>query len=149
MPEGEQEKAIAEGAREVLETMFFTEVLGPAPAEAVLEDERWVSLEFRGSPPGGLSVGVSAPAARRMAADFLGVEDAKALSEAQVGEVLCELANMIGGSILSRLESETIFDLGRPEAAASAPEEAGAGVVCCRFDLSDGLLAVRLAMRGG
>ena len=42
--------------------------------------------------------------ASSVAGDFLG-EDETALAERQVEEVVCELANMICGSVLSRVES--------------------------------------------
>jgi hypothetical protein len=61
---------------------------------------------------------VAGGAARSVAADFLGEEE-PALSEQQIGEVVCELANMICGSVLSRVESAITFQLATPRIVAA------------------------------
>ena len=35
-------------------------------------------------------------------------------TEAQIGQVVCELTNMLCGSVLSRIEKDTLFDLSSP-----------------------------------
>ncbi len=130
----------------VLETMFFTAPWGPAEPEtggAALE----ARLAFQGSPSGSLAVCLSEHAARLLAAGFLG-EDEETLTDAQTGQVVCELANMLCGSLVSRLESEESFDLAPPElvpfgseteAASSAPPAASQS-----FELEGGILTVTL-----
>ena len=52
--------------------------------------------------------------AKAVAADFLG-EDPESLSDRQSTEVTLELANMICGAVLSRIESSATFRLGTPQ----------------------------------
>jgi len=92
--------------------MFFIQGL-EGPESAASETRVVARLTFEGNPSGSLSLSVTGAAARSIAADFLG-EDEPELSEQQIGEVICELANMICGSVLSRVESNTIFRLGAP-----------------------------------
>jgi CheY-specific phosphatase CheX len=130
----------------VLETMFFAVVLGPAEAEtgaAALE----ARLVFRGRPSGTLAVRLSTASARSLAAGFLG-EDEEALGDSQVGEVVCELANMLCGSLVSRLGSEESFDLTSPE-LGQAGSGAGAALeafpaACKSFELENGILTLTL-----
>ncbi len=107
--------ALDEAMKEVLERMFFLEAATapePAPrdAEAVME----ARLTFDGEPPGSLRLRVTAQAARAISADFLGVGE-REVADRQIGEVVCELANMICGSVLSRVESAVTFRLSAPE----------------------------------
>ena len=59
----------------------------------------------------------------RSAADFLGVDEGE-LTGHQVGEVVCELANMICGSVLSRMESAATFRIAPPKLADCAEDRA-------------------------
>src|SRR5271165_6215349 len=98
-------QALAESLDEVLEKMFFVrslgELAGPASGPVTA-----AHLTFEGDPPGSLTLRMTPAAARSVAADFLGEEEAE-LSPKQIGEVVCELANMICGSVLSRVERNT------------------------------------------
>jgi CheY-specific phosphatase CheX len=105
--------ALAESLDDVLEKMFFVRSLDGAqsqPGEQVLT----AYLAFEGDPSGSLTLRVSAAAARSVAADFLGAEEQE-LSGREISEVICELANMICGSMLSRVESNQLFRLGPPQ----------------------------------
>jgi hypothetical protein len=105
------EQVFLNAATEVLETMFFVDVLpegGPEDGASMLSAE----LQFQGRVSGRFGVRVPLPGGRVMAANFLGSEQA---SEVQAGQVLCELANMLCGSVLSRIEEEARFELGHPE----------------------------------
>ena len=114
MPEIPFQRALHDSVREVLEKMFFVEALDEPPGETDSPDGGLaVELTFEGSPSGALTLRVSIAAARQIAADFLG-QDESGLSPAQVGEVVCELANMICGSVLSRVESTATFHLAPP-----------------------------------
>ena len=57
------------------------------------------------------------PAASAIAADFLR-EDAESLTSRQSTDVTLELANMICGAVLSRIESSATFRLGAPHVVA-------------------------------
>jgi hypothetical protein len=97
--------------------MFFIRCLGE-PQESASETEVVAHLTFEGDPSGSLTLSVAAGVARSVAADFLGEEE-PGLSEQQIGDVVCELANMICGSVLSRVESTTTFRLASPRIMAS------------------------------
>lgn len=102
---------LTEAVQTVLETMFFTEPLGMAPApDAGLT----ASVAFHGQPSGELAVSISEGAVRPLAASFLG-EDENDITDAQIEQVVCEIANMLCGSVVSRFESDTAFALAPPE----------------------------------
>jgi len=121
MPDIELEDALHSSAEEVLEKMFFVQ---PLDEESRPADEPGpvlaVKLTFEGSPAGSLTLSVTEKAARQIAADFLG-EDEPGLSSRKVQEVVCELANMICGSVLSRVESHTTFRLAAPRLLVAEP----------------------------
>src|SRR6202051_1355377 len=92
MSERNYDELISGAVDTVLETMFFSTPLDQAEPEtgaAVLE----ARVAFHGRPSGALGVRLSAGSARILAAGFLG-EDEETLTDAQPGEVVCELANM-------------------------------------------------------
>jgi CheY-specific phosphatase CheX len=104
---------ISEAVDTVLETMFFTVSLGPAEAvsdEPVLE----ARVSFQGVPSGTLTVRLSEASSRVLAAGFLG-EDEDVLTGSEAGQVVCELANMVCGTLASKLETEGTFNLAAPE----------------------------------
>lgn len=134
----------------VLETMFFAIVSGPAEPQdngAVLQSR----VSFRGRPSGTLGMCISEPAARLLAGSFLG-EDEQALTGSQTGQVVCEMTNMLCGSLLSKLESEESFDLGTPELMPSRNEMIGDSDVPCvarqSFEIDGGILTVSLQLEG-
>jgi CheY-specific phosphatase CheX len=112
--------ALRESTNEVLERMFFIECLSES-REFVPEPEVVARLTFDGDPPGDLELKVSASAARSVAADFLGTDPAD-LSEQEIHDVVCELANMICGSVLSRVESTATFRLAAPRIMNAPPD---------------------------
>jgi CheY-specific phosphatase CheX len=127
---------------EVLETMFFTSVVDTCPGRGVPAGAPAVSsrLTFRGDPSGVFEIGITQDAARSLAASFLGEEEQE-LSEGRAGDVVCELANMLCGSVLSRIGGDFTFDLSHPEivpAALEAPDTS----LC--FELPEGMLAVSI-----
>lgn len=134
------EELLAASASEVLETMFFTPLGGDPEAGAAAFE--WVSaeLEFHGQPGGRFRVGASRPTARSLAAAFLGMEENE-VTEELVGDVVRELANMICGSVLSRLERASTIELLHPE-LVEGPPPASARL----FPLQDGWLALRLEL---
>ncbi len=101
-------------ASEVLETMFFTGMLGETGDRP--SDPITTSLDFHGQPSGSFGISISRDASRQIAAAFL-AEDEQDITQEQVDEVVCELTNMLCGSLLSRIESEASFDLTHPELA--------------------------------
>jgi hypothetical protein len=102
---------------DVLESMFFLEGLSEAAESAAEADTVAVRLTFDGDPPGYFRMRLARPAACTFAADFLGV-DSESLTPRQSTEVTLELANMICGAVLSRIESSATFRLGAPQIMA-------------------------------
>ncbi|HEX4773875.1 MAG TPA: chemotaxis protein CheX [Bryobacteraceae bacterium] len=100
-----------ESASEVLETMFFTGIESEGPSE-LRSAEFSAELVFRGIPSGRFGVQVPVETGEQIAANFLGAEE---VTSAQVDEVLCELCNMLCGSVLSRLATGARFELLHPE----------------------------------
>jgi len=178
MEPNEIQIGLAAAVEEVLETMCFTSVLssGEGAAPATMEEtlpasgdegppaDREVAvpaeaeadagaractaeLRFEGNPSGGCRVSVPWNLARAVGAGFLGLEEME-VSDSQTEEVVCELANMICGSVLSRLESEATFRIIHPELV---PPERGAGFEGAGsnrwFDLGDGILTVSLELQ--
>jgi CheY-specific phosphatase CheX len=95
-------------------------------------------LSFHGTPSGVFCLTVAARSARTIAANFLGAGDDAAVPADQVEDVTRELANMICGAMLSRIESGATFDI-------SPPELTGADAQCGRayrrsLALEDGTL---------
>jgi CheY-specific phosphatase CheX len=106
-------RVLAESASEVLETMYFTGVIGPLN-EAPSGEWVCTSLDFRGSRTGSLGVRAPLATARTLAESFLGAEP-ETISTSQCFEVLGEMTNMICGAVLSRLAHEEQFSLSHPQ----------------------------------
>jgi len=97
--------------------MFFLDTLGEAGEPPAGADTVTVHLSFEGDPAGCFEMRVACPAANAIAADFLG-EDAESVTPQQSTDVTLELANMICGAVLSRIESSATFRLGAPRVVA-------------------------------
>jgi len=147
MPSSEWDQKLLAAAGEVLETMFFTAVYGPAQADGPPAEPRVAArLDFEGTPSGALTLSVSEPAARALAANFLASGDeAGPLPVSQLGSVVCELANMICGSLLSHVKIEEHFRLSSPELL---PEGAACppGPPSRSLDVGDGIVDLWLAL---
>jgi CheY-specific phosphatase CheX len=126
-------------ASEVLETMFFTGVLGEA--ENLPSDGLTTRLNFRGNPSGSFGVFLSRESSRQIAAGFL-AEEEQEISQERVDEVICELTNMLCGSLLSKIESNGAFELSHPELAPllGNPEYSR------NFEIDNGTLGVWLTL---
>ena len=106
--------ALEESVADILEKMFFIPAVSSAPAVSSGGlPEIAAQLSFLGEPSGILTLRVSQDLARSIGADFLGV-DMDEVSQQQVEQVICELANMICGSVLSRARGATTFHLLAP-----------------------------------
>jgi CheY-specific phosphatase CheX len=108
------ERVLRESAEDVLEKMFFIRDVGePALAGGGYGPEVAAHLTFEGTPPGWLTLRASKTAARSIAADFLGEEE-ETVTDQQAEDMVCELANMICGSALSRTGSDATFRISSP-----------------------------------
>lgn len=135
-------QALAEATREVLETMFFTDVAGDAAPEPDGAAGLMAALRFEGERPGEFRVTVTPEAAKTIAANFLGTDDE--LPESRVEEVTCELANMICGSVLSRVEADLAFDLSHPELVPAEQVTSWTDGSARSFNLGNGSLTAAI-----
>ena len=103
---------LAPAVSAVLETMFFSEPMESSdrdPSEKQLE----ARVCFAGEETGALAVRISEASARSLAASFLG-ESEESLTASQITLVVCELANMLCGWIVSKMDCPGYFTLGSP-----------------------------------
>lgn len=127
MPETLIRQALRDSVTEVLEKMFFVEMLRELPDGAAGEspaEEIAAGLTFEGERSGAFLLRLTTVAARQIAADFLGIDEPE-VSDTQTSDVVRELANMICGSVLSRLESAATFRLAEPRIVPPSKEIAG------------------------
>jgi len=141
--------SLREAVDEVLETMFFVQNEGQAVEDRPIEELVASRVDFEGSPSGMLSLRITLQAAQGMAADFLGQESSE-LPPGRTTEVVSELANMICGAVLSRVESETTFRLSPPRTTIETGDVlTGCGdAIVCRVQLPDGALSVSFVYHG-
>jgi CheY-specific phosphatase CheX len=145
MPDPTVGESLSAAAADVLETMFFSPVMGEA-ASGMGEPAPFMAarLQFSGRRCGAFTVRVSESAAQVIAANFL-AEETNVPTTEQVREVICELANMICGSVLSRMDRGAHFELGPPalvDAVGTVPPESASRVL----DIGDGEVGVFLHM---
>ena len=143
MPEDFLCRVLRESLADVLEKMFFIRILDDQPSAADPLAEQIASrLSFHGNPSGSLTLQLQRRVARSIAGDFLAAEEQE-LSDLQVGEVICELTNMICGAVLSRVESTVTFRLASPQLVRPAPAHTGA--VVCSVPLGPGAITVAMS----
>ena len=135
---------------EILEKMFFidpSEIEDDGSDSKIPADRGGLTahLNFDGDPPGWLRLRLTRDVASSLAADFLG-EDESELAERKVEGVACELANMICGSVLSRVESTTDFRLAAPEITSPDVVPPRPAICSRTVPLRGGLLSVEMAM---
>lgn len=138
---GDAERDCTAAALEVIESMFF-EVPVETPEMRDLAPEGAVAARalFGGDLSGSFLLACQAWTARRLAASFLGRDDEATVETDQVNLVVCELANMVCGNALSRMEPHGRFQIGTPEILQQCGDERG----WLTFTLESGALAVRL-----
>jgi len=135
---------LAESVHEVLERMFFVDILGEAADQAPPSGIA-AELIYDGDPPGSFRLDLDVVAAQSAAADFLG-EDPADLSAEQLNEVVCELANMICGSVLSRLESGATFRLSKPRIVPAESLSRGHAEASFQAAVGGGMLRAEIRM---
>lgn len=132
---------LGQTAREILETMFFVspeDVVKPDPAPAGLLA---AELKFEGALTGWFCIQLQESCARAMAGNFSGALDPNELSPESVAGVLCELANMVCGATLSRMDPNAIFKLSAPQLGSQG--RAGEGLNQW-LSMDEGLIGLHL-----
>ena len=135
--------AIERVAAQVLETMFFTEVVVSECEHRWLRSAFSARVAFEGSHFGEIVLSASLAAARSISSGFLGV-DPEEMTAAQRDQVILELANITCGAVLSNLWPESRLSLSSPELAGEHLPE---GAVHRCFALPEGKLAVSIRLR--
>ena len=135
---------IREVAAEVLETMFFTEAELTACEHGWLGGAACARIRFDGSHFGEMLLGVSMEAADPIAASFLGLEPVE-LTDAQRGQVIQELSNILCGAMLSHLWPESKLALLSPE-LTPWQEWPRAGPLHRCFTIPEGMLAISIRL---
>ena len=129
--------------QDVLETMFFTSVVGESDSPAESTDALAASVPFHGDQTGEFRVRASRRSAAAIASNFLGSD---APDDGAVAEVFAELANMLCGSMLSRLGGNAFFELAHPELLdPAAPDLDDALHVA--FEMDEGVLECWMRLR--
>ena len=130
---------------EVLEYMFFSGVTGE-PAVSATGKRLCATVSFTGSSNGALGVSVPPPVAAVLAAAFLGSED-EATDETQVRAVVGEIANVICGVVLARMNADGQFAISTPEVIAGEDGDAvGKCEIQRHFEIIEGDLSVGLTV---
>lgn len=121
MPETALDNLITSAVAEVLETMFFTEIVDVGafePDPSAME----ARVAFTGDNSGTVSIRISRAAAESLTASFLG-ESEESLSDTQVAHLVCELANILCGCIVSKMAAHGCFNLSSPQLIGGLIEE--------------------------
>jgi CheY-specific phosphatase CheX len=134
--------ALGDAAQAVLETMFF--MMADGEAEPVFPPDAELmrtAMSFKGHWSGTFELQTPVECARMIAESFVGSD-----GDVAVGEVMCELANMVCGSTLSNLANDKIFDLSKPQVCAAAEQTGSTGAVTASKGLDLGGSVVAFAM---
>jgi hypothetical protein len=126
--------------------MFFVDVLDDAAGCADNSTAALgARLRFHGERTGEFRIAVAPETARTITANFLGLDDEQGISDSQIADVACELANMICGSLLSRFAGNLTFELSRPEPELGLADGSEWTEATTRtFDLGNGWLTAAI-----
>ncbi len=98
-------EAMLAGATEVFETMIFMDVReSPEQDSHPKGDTLLGSITFTGDIEGCLGICCSVPCAKGIAQNMLGMTEADELGEAEITDAIGEVANMLLGSVKSRIQ---------------------------------------------
>jgi CheY-specific phosphatase CheX len=142
----ELESALDEVTEHLAETMFFTTVLDRA-VDLGGQPGYTASIAFSGTRAGALRVILPHSTAAALAVSFLGEADDEE-PDARACALAGELANILCGSLLGRMEPAGHFTIGPPE-VTSGTEASGQPADARRlFTLEEGPLAIAVAWSG-
>jgi len=98
------DKMLIESAKEVFETMVFMDLTEAAEPDQNVEG--WAllgTITFKGSLEGCMAICCNIPCARAIAMNMLGIDTSEELTEDDTCDAIGEIANMVMGSVKSRL----------------------------------------------
>lgn len=97
-------ETVIESAKEVFETMIFMDLTEATEPDQHIEGEVLLSsITFKGNIEGCLGICCSTSCAQAIAINMLGIDTADELTEEDTYDAIGEIANMVMGSIKSRL----------------------------------------------
>ena len=144
---------IPDACSEVLDSMYFTTTLGSGPRDAMPEclpdgqPPLIFGLGFTGDVSGRFGVHLEQTTARTLSANFLGQEEAD-ISAGELAEVVGELANMLCGSIVSRIEEKSKFVLSHPEPSLIPFFSSENDVLIYAMDTDSGFITIWILVEG-
>ena len=98
--------ALLSGAKEVFETMIFMSLeKSSEPDRQIQGDALLGSITFKGNLEGCLAICCNVPCAKTIAVNMLGMDASEELDRGEVCDAIGEVANMVMGSIKSRVKS--------------------------------------------
>src|SRR4029077_4948502 len=121
MPLDRMAEALSRSAQEVLELMFFVaaeETAGPAVWDSSM---MLAQGEFRGKWAGRCAVEMPESFARILSGNFSGTLDPSEVHPEIMIETICEFANMVCGSTITRLDCPGIVTLSPPHLIQAWP----------------------------
>ena len=97
-------EALLDGAREVFETMMFMTIDDTVEEGTRIQGEALLgSITFKGGIEGCLAVCCDMECAKTIAINMLGMEPGEDIGEDEVADAMGEVANMVMGSLKSRI----------------------------------------------
>jgi chemotaxis protein CheX len=99
--------SLLQAAKEVFSSMIFMDI-EPLPQPTTLGNETLLSsITFKGDIEGCLAICCELPCAKTIAGNMLGVESTDGMGEQEWVDAMGEVANMVMGSVKSRLQEST------------------------------------------
>jgi chemotaxis protein CheX len=135
--------ALLAGAKEVFDTMIFMDIEKSFEQEQNVEGDTLLgSITFKGDMEGCLAICCSVSCAEAIALNMLGMEQTEGLDEAEISDAVGEVANMVMGSVKSRIQESTgNLDVSIPTAVRGRKLDNslsdGANEVSIRLNIAD------------
>jgi CheY-specific phosphatase CheX len=136
----EVDRALARCTGRVLETMCYAD---PLPITGLEEGQPFIrtQLRFHGTYSGVFHLDITEDAGRSLATTFLGSDEDVPAPE--MASVICELTNMICGSMLSTLDARADIHLDAPELVEDAAPRSD-NALYRAFEIDNGQMAVAI-----
>ena len=128
-------EALLAGAKEVFETMIFMDLCECNDPERNIEGDSLLgTITFKGNLEGCLGICCSTGCVKAIAANMLGTEPGEQISEEDMCDAIGEIANMIMGSVKSRIEEPVgRIEVSIPSVVSGRRLENSLGEGACRI----------------
>ncbi|RXH58629.1 chemotaxis protein CheX [Granulicella sibirica] len=138
---------------DVLHSMCFTSLLNTSTLDAHQagvpppREDYGFGLRFKGVVSGRFGMHLGMGTARTLTANFL-AKEVQQLAAGDVDEIVCELANMLCGSVVSQVDGEHGYVLTPPEPIGTLPDFDEEDVLISRFDTDSGTITTWFVVEG-